>query len=330
MVPLAFYTVADQRFFIGAVALLNSLRITGHDEPLYLVDAGLLPEQRALLADHVTIVAAPADTPAVFLAPYGPTTHPAEVAIVLDSDIVVTRHVAELVDLTRGGRMVTFVNNFPNHDRFFEAWSPTLNLGPLRRRPYFNAGQLVIPYELTGEVLGPWVQGLRSVSYEQTWVGKSTLADPFYFGDQDVLNALAMSQLRDDRVVRLEHRLAPHPPFGGLRLDDAATLTCRYADGERPYFLHHTMAKPWLTATPASVYSTLLTRLLLAEDVTVRLDPRDVPTRLRQGRRAAIAMRGSDLKARLHAQARSQLGRFGIRTRMAARRRRKAVDHGRG
>src|SRR5205823_2574176 len=57
--PRAIYAVADRNYFIGAVALLNSLRLVGHDEPLFLIDAGLTPAQRQLLAPHVRLVAAP-------------------------------------------------------------------------------------------------------------------------------------------------------------------------------------------------------------------------------------------------------------------------------
>jgi hypothetical protein len=33
----AFYCVADERFFLGAVGLINSLRLVGHAEPIYLL-----------------------------------------------------------------------------------------------------------------------------------------------------------------------------------------------------------------------------------------------------------------------------------------------------
>ena len=31
----AFYTVADARYFLGAVGMINSLRLVGHDEPIF-------------------------------------------------------------------------------------------------------------------------------------------------------------------------------------------------------------------------------------------------------------------------------------------------------
>ncbi len=58
--PLAFYCVADDRYFLGAVGLINSLRLQGHAEPIYLLDCGLDPRQRELLAAHVEVVDAAA------------------------------------------------------------------------------------------------------------------------------------------------------------------------------------------------------------------------------------------------------------------------------
>ena len=56
---MAFYAVTGRDFFPGAVALLNSLRLLGHDEPLLVVDCGMTARQRELLAEHATVLAAP-------------------------------------------------------------------------------------------------------------------------------------------------------------------------------------------------------------------------------------------------------------------------------
>ena len=49
----AFYCVADERYFLGAVGLVNSLRLVGHREPIFLLDCGLDDEQRELLGREV-------------------------------------------------------------------------------------------------------------------------------------------------------------------------------------------------------------------------------------------------------------------------------------
>jgi hypothetical protein len=52
-----FFTVADERFFTGAVCLLNSLRLSGNDAELVILDAGLTTSQRERLDGHARVVA---------------------------------------------------------------------------------------------------------------------------------------------------------------------------------------------------------------------------------------------------------------------------------
>jgi len=283
---------------------------------MVLVDAGLTSEQRRLIGDHVTLVPAPRGVHAIFLTPVGPMDRPADVAIVLDADVIVVRPLTPLIDAARSGRLIAFTNNEPNEDRFFPEWRSILALGPLVRRSYLNAGQLVIPASLQEKLVRPWAEGQARLDPQRTWLGTANLADPFYFADQDVLNAVVAANLNDDELVSLDHRLAPHPPFAGLRLLDAERLVCNYADGERPFLLHHTLAKPWLKATKSNIYSRLLPRVLLAPDVALRLERKQLPLRLREGALAAVDRRRGTLQAVLLTQARRQLGRFGVRTRL--------------
>jgi hypothetical protein len=318
MIPRAIYSVADTTHFPGAVALLNSLRLLGHDEPFFLVDAGLTAEDRSRLAGHATLVRAPQGTPPVFLAPHGPLEHPAGVAIILDADIIVTRPLTELVAAAEAGRLVTFVNEVPNDDRFFPEWAVVLGLGTLHRRPYLAAGQLLLPTALAARLLPRWTEGQERVDMQRTQYGTARLDDPFYFADMDVFNALLAADFTDDEILMLEQRLAPHPPFPGLRLEDQSRLLCRYDDGVRPFMLHHIMAKPWLAATRTTIYSRLLTRLLLADDVPVQLEAEELPLRLREGRLAATDRRRAHVQTIVRTEGRRQLGRFGIRTRLRA------------
>jgi hypothetical protein len=270
VIPRAVYSVADTKHFPGAVALLNSLRLLGHDAPFFLVDAGLTAAERSRLAGHATVVTAPEGTPAVFLAPHGPLEHPADVAIVLDADIIVTRPLTELVAAAEAGRMVAFVDPAPLDDRFFPEWAEMLGLGSLRARPYINAGQFFLPRTLATRLLPKWIDSQERIGTRHSRYGSARLGDPFYFADQDVINAVLAADFNDDEILILEQRLAPHPPFAGLRMEDEVGLVCRYDDGVQPFMLHHIMAKPWLAATRSTIYSRLLTRLLLADDVTVR------------------------------------------------------------
>ncbi len=89
--PAAFYCVTDARYFLGAVATVNSLRLLGHDEPIHVLDCGLDEHQRALLEPHVTLVPAPKDAPPWLLKTVAPLRHPADVMVLIDADIIVTR-----------------------------------------------------------------------------------------------------------------------------------------------------------------------------------------------------------------------------------------------
>jgi hypothetical protein len=321
----AFYLVANARHFIGAVALVNSLRLVGHREPVRLVDAGLTDRQRELLAGQVELLPAPSGVPPIHLAPYGPLVRPADVQVLLDADIVVTRPLGDLLAAGRHGKVVGFVNDPPNHERFFPEWGPALGLPELHRRPYLNAGQFVLPRVFNDRLLRAWVDGQERVGMLGTRYGRARLSDPFYFADQDVVNAVLAALVDDADLDIRPHRLAPHPPFRGLRLVDTRTLDCRYPDGDRPFFLHHTMGKPWLQPTRRTVYSALLPRLLLAADLPVRLAGADVPVRVRNGPLASLERRRGDLQTLAVTGTRRQLGRLGIRTRLADRARRRSA-----
>lgn len=320
MIDQAIYTVSDRRYFLGTVALLNSLRLLGHSDPVFLVDAGLSDEQRAMIADHVTLIPAPEGAPAIFLKMLGPLTHPADVAILLDADVIVLRPLTDLINAARDGRLVAFVNNEPNHDRFFAEWGPALALGPVQRRPYLAAGQLWIPQSLSARVLAPWQDAQCKVDIRHTWVGSGALSDPFYFADMDVFNAIVAAYLAPHEILALEHRLAPHPPFPDLVVLDRHRLVCQYPDGTRPVLLHHVLTKPWLKATRANVYSRLLPRLLLAPDVSLRLARDQLPLRLREGWLATGERGRASAQAAVFTLTRKQVGRLQVRTRLASAR----------
>ena len=59
---VAFYCVADERYFLGAVGLINSLRLVGHDEPIFLLDCGLTAASASCSQPQVTLVAGRGET----------------------------------------------------------------------------------------------------------------------------------------------------------------------------------------------------------------------------------------------------------------------------
>src|SRR3954452_9252240 len=116
---LAFYCVADRDHFLGLAALVNSLRVLGHDDPVHVLDCGFAGWQRAVLeaGDGGFVVDADPTTPAKLQKTLLPFTPSASVKVVVDVDVIFTRRLDELVGTARSsGRPVLFPNDVT--DRF--------------------------------------------------------------------------------------------------------------------------------------------------------------------------------------------------------------------
>jgi hypothetical protein len=283
----AFYCVADSDYFLGVVGLVNSLRLHGHREPLFILDCGLTAAQRAQLESEATIVPAPDDSPPWLLKVVAPLRHPAEVMVLIDADIVVTRSLGDLIELASKPCVIAFENDT---DRFVPEWGPLLGLGEVRRQPYLSSGLVFLGHPIGKEVLALMAELQDRVDFNRTFWRSREPDYPFLYGDQDVFNAILASRIPPEHVVGLPNRLAPNPPFGGLRPIDRAGLRWAYEDGAEPYAVHHHTAKPWLEPTYDGVYSRLLRQLLGGPDIPVRVPKRQIPLRMRGGL-AAYAVR---------------------------------------
>lgn len=281
MTDAAFYCVADDRYFLGAVGLVNSLRLVGHSEPIRLLDCGLRDDQRALLEPEVELLEGPDDAPPWLLKTIAPLERPAEVMVLIDVDMIVTRALGEITESAATGRVVAF-ENF--RDRFCPEWGSMLGLGPARRGPYLSSGLVAAPRDLGCQLLRLMGELQDRVDFDLTFWRRDVRRYPFRFGDQDVLNAiLASEQVASDRIATLDKRLAPTPPYRGLRVVDEASLRCRHSDGLEPLIVHQYIRKPWLEPTYNGVYSRLLSRLLVGDDLVIPVPERTVPRRLRRG-----------------------------------------------
>jgi hypothetical protein len=308
-VECRFYCVTDAKHFIGAVALLNSLVLTGHRHPVVMLDCGLSDGQRSLLESAATIVQKPAGIRAPQLAKWvAPLEVPAEAMVLLDVDIVVVSPLDELIRSTRAGKVVAFAG--PKPDRFFkQAWGQALGVEGLEPATYINAGFIALPDD-PGTAILEEVRHLEStidLSNSRGFNHAASEDDPFYLADNDSWNAVFCARARD-RLLALERELAPARPFSGLRLMDARTLECRYEDGRSPYLLHHWGGEPWLFRTRPSVYTDLLPRLLTADDLAVRIPSDQIPRWLRGARARAIDRHLYSRAGR----ARNWMGRHGL------------------
>lgn len=291
----AFYTVADSRYFPGAVAMINSLRLLGHTEEILALDCGLEEREQALLSSEATVVPGRRDILPHLQKLDLPLARPAEVMVLVDADVIFTRPLDELIAAAASGRLVAFIDRAPH--RHFPEWSELLGLGEVVRGPYLNSGILFVPKLLRSEILEAAAARMDRIEVSRSMLGGGPERYPFSYLDQDAVNAVAWSLGPPGPALALATRLAPPPPFPGVRIVDEASIRCTYQDGTEPYALHHLDEKPWLAATATSPYTRLFTRLTLGPDVPLRLPPGRLPLRLRAGSTAELARRASGAQA---------------------------------
>jgi hypothetical protein len=311
MIQVAFYCVADSSYFLGAVGMLNSLRLLGHREPLYILDCGLTSAQRELLGPHATLVPGPSDVPPCLLKTVAPLRHPAEVMVLIDADIVATRSLAELIERASEGRVVAIKDG---EDRYFTEWGDLLGTEVPRHQPYVSSSLVVLGGGPGQEVVRlmdelqaqidiqgtPFASRVPDRAFFSGDYAATATSHPFFYPEQDVLNAILAAKLNPRQVEVLDRRLEADPPFTGVRVIDEMSLRCAYPDGTEPYALHHFAVKPWLEPARHGPYSRLLRRLLTAGDVPIRVSEEELPLRLRSGVRAWLDRKRVDLGETIH------------------------------
>jgi hypothetical protein len=281
MALVAFYCVADDGYFLGAVGLINSLRLTGHDEPVFVLDRGLTDRQRELVAGEATVVEGPPGVAGQLLKTIAPLRHPAETTVLIDTDMIVVRPLGELIEGARPDRVVAFRNHA---DRHVAEWGELLGLGAIERLPYLSSGFVAMGRDAADEVLGRMDECQAEVDFERTLWRRNDPGYAFRYADQDVFNAVVAARVGADRVTALDAGLCPGTPFAGLGVADAEEVRVVSDDGVEPFVLHHALSpKPWQEPAYDGVYSQLLRRLLIGPGVAIRVEAADVPLWLRGG-----------------------------------------------
>lgn len=246
MVPCAFYTASDARFFVATAALLNSLRRAGHDEPLVVLDNGLLDDQRDLLDEAGAVMVEaehelhPLQAKHIVL-----TLFDAEVRVNIDSDMIVVRNLEPEIELARQGKLVACADYV--EDRFFASWGEWLGSGPLERKhSYLNAGLYFLPAR-AGELLARQVEFVKRLDPEET------------------------RRVDRERIAQLRRQL-PQEEIGlGLNMR-GAEKTPRLLDSTTFYANLNTLYRSVLADSPFAVhdqdvFNALVNQLLEPEDV---------------------------------------------------------------
>jgi hypothetical protein len=278
-----FFAVADARYWAGAVALVNSLRLAGHDEPIVILDAGFTAKQRARLAEAAEVMRAAA-LRAPFLARWvAPLSRADGVQVLLDADLLAVQPLTPLIERAEQGSVVAFVDRLAT--RSFSEWEELVEAPLQYRHPYVNSGFLALPPNLGRDILRRLGDAQQRVDLASAaLLGRGAVADPFFFADQDSVNAVLRAVVPPERFVALEHRLAPTEPWDDVLVEDVRHLRCVNPDGSRPFLVHVVGRKPWLGNVAPTAYERLLMRLLTADDVAIRLSRHELPFQLRWSR----------------------------------------------
>jgi hypothetical protein len=293
---MTFFTLADAPFFVGIIALLNSLRLSGNPESLVVLDAGLTSGQRRLLEGHVAIrtVRARPSRPKLCLKPRVHELEPSGVVVLVDTDMLVTSPLGEIAAQAHAGRICAYPDHPYFRDRWFPEWRDMFALqAPMRRQPYVNSGFVAVDVEHWPDFLERWARACDRLPNTTPEID-----EPFWAFDQDALNALLMSEYPADALALqpAEEAVGPHD-LARVRIVDADTLHCEHR-GRRTVLLHYAMRpKAWegrsWRRVQRDAYLELLPRVLFAPDIAVRLDPRQLPLWLRpspQGRAARATL----------------------------------------
>jgi len=291
----AFYTVCNSSYFPGVVALLNSLRLTGHSGRLFVLDVDLRSEQRARLQEHCTLIRF--DTQEginpLLLKGYPEAIGVDDVAVIIDSDIIVTGSLMPAVELARAGQICAYPD--ADDDRWFSEWQHLFSLAaPPRRQTYVNSGFIAFSTRHWPTLLGRWRELSEAIPTRATRAGGAEKGTPLWDGDQDALNALLMSEISAAAIHLLPRDAAPTHPRDRVvvTVQDERRLICT-CRGTRTTLLHAAgNPKPWevrrSALTRADCFARLLPRVLFADDVTLRASTRDVPLGYRPGRMARL------------------------------------------
>jgi hypothetical protein len=303
-----FFTMGNAAYFVGLVALVNALRLVGHREPITVLDLGLTHEQVDMLAEQCELVQLPASIDAsnpFALAAHAVHADHEGIAVVVDSDVIVTRNLSDYFALAAEGRVVAFADTPTLARRFSHDWSSIFGLtAPLRAgQPYVNSGLLMIPTVAFPNLLRRWWDSCQAVRDEPTVLDGSRSATAYH--DQDALNALLMSEVPEERIAVQTDSAIGYQQLSRVRVENAHDLTCS-VQGTTVAWLHYVgPKKPWLSTSwrhlRRTAYTMLLRRLIVGSDVAVKIPLATLPPWLHHGfvgRAALVVAFGVELMLR--------------------------------
>lgn len=279
MADVEVFTVTDRAYFVGAVAMAATIARHLPGAGITFLDVGLRPDQRAWLADRHRVVDAPhrlhPQASKSFAVRHLDRLGPDGVLVLADADLVATAPWDAYVASARSGALVAAVD--PQRKRRFDAWRTMLGVaGPVRPRPYVNTGLVFWSLGHHRLLLDRWADRCAHLSAAG---GAQKYGAPAVFLDQDVLNALLMTEFFDTAVdVRPEGEIVVSATMTGCRVRDPRSLSCQGPAG--PVRALHSVqrTKPWRCASAQGVLGPAYARILrAATEPEVRASGSDGP-----------------------------------------------------
>lgn len=299
------FTMSSAGYLPGTLALIDSLRTTGFEGEVTVLDTGLTDYERSILERRATVRPLPGDASVhpVLRKPRLRELGPSGVVVVIDSDMIVTRSLDHVVAQAAGGKICLFPDHPSTGDRSFPVWETAFELGaPLRRRRHLNTGFVAFSVEHWPDLLRRWDEACRKIPPEEVFVpvmheppATRFASRPFWGGDQDALNALLMSEIPEEAIAEQPEDEEIFPArMAEVEVVDEATLECRFRGGS-PVLLHYVLSpKPWQPSSRrrvrADAYVRLLRRLLRDDPDA----PADLPRWLQPGAGGRAALRALD------------------------------------
>lgn len=295
---VSFYTITDERFFVGTVGMVNSLRLAGYNQHVFVLDRGLSRHQRHLLATECNLVTLPGTqaTNATLFKPFANLIDPQGVVVIIDSDLIVARSLNAVIEAAKSGQICACADS--ENGRWFAEWEQIFDLSRrLRQQTYVNAGFLAFSVEHWPQLLPRWWDLCQQISSHPTIYEGAIWESPTSQADQDALNAILMSEVPAEHVTVLPPETQPTyaEMLGGhVELLDIEKLSCSLRD--RPITLVHITGKrkPWELKgwrwIGRHLYSAFLRRLLVGSNISIQISRSDVPVWFWSGRIGALAM----------------------------------------
>jgi len=286
------FTLGDSGYFLGIVALVNSLRLTGNAQPITVLDLGLTQSQRAILGPRCSFIEA-AELSGMriwMLQAFPHLVDPQGVIGIIDSDVIVTSRLNQFLDEAATGKIVAFPEPVCP-DRHFSEWATLFDLTRDLRsgQRYVNAGCIFVSTLQHPEFLKRWWDCSLKINSQRTFLDDADYTSPVAFGEQDALNALLMSEMSPSEIAvqprHLQRYFDTQP--GRVQVHSVKRLDCSH-DGHRVSFLHRVWVnKPWQRGSWRTIkrtaYSRCLRRVLVAKDVEIRVPNSELPLWLKRG-----------------------------------------------